>query len=204
MKIFYDADRKKLFEREKRNYKMICHPLIPKFYGIGKINKEERLLIEYIKGSSLQKISEMKLNKEDKISIIYELLKIIEYLHHNEFIYRDMKPDYFIIDESKTLVLIDFDRMLIEKDEQNSKDLSTIYIAPEVYESKRYSYEVDIYSLGLIIYFIVMEKGAPKELHSRNIFEDFSEDFCEMKQIFQNCINIERSTRPVIDKLNQE
>ena len=204
MKIFYDADRKKLFEREKRNYKMICHPLIPKFYGIGKINKEERLLIEYIKGSSLQKISEMKLNKEDKISIIYELLKIIEYLHHNEFIYRDMKPDNFIIDESKTLVLIDFDRMLIEKDKQNSKDLSTIYIAPEVYESKRYSYEVDIYSLGLIIYFIVMEKGAPKELHSRNIFEDFSEDFYEMKQIFQNCINIERSTRPVIDKIIQD
>lgn len=71
MKIFYDADHEKLFESEKRNYNMIYHPLIPKFYGIGKYNKEERLLIEYNKRSSLQKTSEMKLNKEDKISIIY-------------------------------------------------------------------------------------------------------------------------------------
>ena len=69
MKIFYNSQRDKLFGREKRNYEMIHHPLIPKFYGIGKKNKEELLLVEYIKGSSLDKISEMKLNKEEKKSI---------------------------------------------------------------------------------------------------------------------------------------
>ncbi|KAK8834234.1 hypothetical protein M9Y10_027134 [Tritrichomonas musculus] len=94
--------------------------------------------------------------------------------------------------------------MLIEKDENNSKDLSTIYIAPEVSESKRYSYEVDIYSHELIKYFIAMEKEAPIEFHSRNVFEDLDDDFCEMKQIFQNCINFEGSTRPEIDKIIQD
>lgn len=115
-----------------------------------------------------------------------------------------MKPDNFIIDESNTLVLIDFDRMLIEKDEHNSKDLSTIYIAPKVSESKRYSYEDDIYSHELIKYFIAMEKEAPIEFHRRNVFEDLDDDFCEMKQIFQNCINFEGSTRPEIDQIIQD
>ena len=161
MKIFNDIEWKKLFEREKRNYEIIHHPLIPKFYGIGKINKEVCLFIEYIKGRSLYEIKEMKLNKEEKIIIIYELLKVIEYLHQNEFIYRDLKPDNFIIDGNKTLVLIDFDRMLNKDEMQKTQNFFSIYIAPEIYDkSKRYSYEVDIYSLGLIVYFIIMEKEA--------------------------------------------
>ncbi|KAK8845191.1 hypothetical protein M9Y10_021373 [Tritrichomonas musculus] len=180
---------------------MIHHPLIPKFYGIGKKNKEELLLVEYIKGSSLDKISEMKLNKEEKMSIIYELLIVIEYLHLNGFIYRDLKPDNFIIDESKTLVLIDFDRMLTKDDEQITKNFCSMYIAPEIFESERYSYEVDIYSIGLIIYFIIMEKEAPKELYERNIFDDFNDEFSELGKLCEKCINIEGSNRPTIDEI---
>ena len=201
MKIFYNIESEKLFEREKRNYEKIRHPLIPRFYGTGRIKNEKCLLIEYIKGISLDNIKQIKLNQEDKIVNIYELLKIIEYLHRNGFIYRDLKPDNFIIDENKTLVLIDFDRMLIQDSQQITKNFSSSYIAPEIFEAKRYSYEVDIFSLGLIVYFIIMEKEAPTNLYSRNIFDDFGGEFSEMKQIFENCINIEGSTRPTIDEI---
>ena len=206
MKIFYSEDYKKLIEREKRNYEKIHHPLIPKFYGICRMNKKESLLIEYIKGHSLNEIKEMKLKNEDKIIIIYEMLKIIEYLHNNGFIYRDMKPDNFIIDESKALVLIDFDRMLIKDDEQITKNFASIYIAPEIYDkTKRYSFEVDIYSLGLILYFIIMGKELPinSESQSMNIFDGFHKEFLEMIEIIKSCIIIDGSSRPTIDEIIQ-
>ena len=37
---------------------------------------------------------------------------VFNYLHNNHFIYRDLKPNNVIIDKNKTLVLIDFDRMI--------------------------------------------------------------------------------------------
>ena len=37
---------------------------------------------------------------------------IIEYLQTESLIYRDLKPNNFIVDEEKRVILIDFDRMI--------------------------------------------------------------------------------------------
>lgn len=37
---------------------------------------------------------------------------VIEYLHNNNFIYRNLKPNNVILDHSGTLVFIDLDRMI--------------------------------------------------------------------------------------------
>lgn len=188
-----------LIEREKRNYKMIDHPFITKYYGAGEIGKDNFLLVEYINGVSLNNIKELCLTKEDKIMMIFGLLDIIKYLHKNGFIYRDLKPSNFIIDESKTIVLTDFDRMLTNEDEQNTKNFNTVYIDPDVMKTKRYSYEVDIYSLGLIMYFIIMEKNPPNEPYYQNISDEFDDYFCEVGKLCEKCISIESSSRPSIE-----
>lgn len=43
---------------------------------------------------------------------------IIEYLQVELFIYRDLKPENFIVDEEKRVILIDFDRMIGISDQQ--------------------------------------------------------------------------------------
>ena len=204
MKVFSQMEQEKLFEREKRNYEMIHHHSIPKFYGVGKIGKDKCLLIEYIKGTSLGKIDEMNLNKKEKISLIYDLLQVIQYLHENGFIYRDLKPNSFIINESKKLVLLDFDRMLTNDDEQITENFDPIYCAPEIINEEEYSCEVDIYSLGMIVYFIIMErKVSENDLAARNIFDDFGDEFAVLGKIFENCINTDKSKRPKINDLVQ-
>lgn len=82
----------KLFNREKNNYQKFNHPLLPKYYGAN--DKENSIIIEYINGENLNNsIKNHKLNENDKIRVIFEILIMIRYFHDNEIILRDLKPN---------------------------------------------------------------------------------------------------------------
>lgn len=86
---------------------------------------------------------------------------IFQYLHKNDFIYRDLKPNNAIIDQNKTSVLIDFDRMITSKHGLFSCEFAMYYSAPEI-NSDNATSKCDIYSLGQIIYFIMKCKNPVK------------------------------------------
>ena len=115
-----DDDYSKLIEREIENYQKIDFPLLPKFYG--KIKNTNSFVIQFIDGETLLDIEENKLNDDDAIFIIFELILIIEYLHENHFVYRDLKPNNVIIDENKNIYVIDFDRMINIDDNPNDEN----------------------------------------------------------------------------------
>ena len=62
--------------------------------------------MEFIYGRKLSDTKLLHFDINKKLEIIFE------YLHHNNLIYRDLKPNNMILDHNKTVVLIDFDRML--------------------------------------------------------------------------------------------
>ena len=62
---------------------------------------------------------------------------IINYLHKNKLVYRDLKPDNIIIDENNAVYIIDFGNM--------------IQYTEEIYEFKL-SYKSDIYSILELMY----------------------------------------------------
>lgn len=113
-KPYSNDDVSRLFTREVENYKRLNHPFIPKFYG--SIQNKKILFIELIKGKTLLKTG--KINFEDKIKIIYQLLLIVQYFYYNQLINRDIKPDNIMIDENKNVVMIDYDQMIKVSDIQ--------------------------------------------------------------------------------------
>ena len=129
----------------------------------GKIEKGENryLIIEYIRGQSLKNIKAINPKPKEKVNFIFQIMFVIEYLQNESLIYRDLKPDNFIVDEEKRVILIDFDRMIGMEEQENpeeesTKDLYNLYQAPEVRNGTvtKYTNEEDVYSLGLLIYFI--------------------------------------------------
>lgn len=76
-----------LIQRELNNYRNTCYPLFPKFYGTIKDNNDTFIVIEYISGRSLEKISEFHFTFEQKVSILCQLLFIFDYLHQNQIIF---------------------------------------------------------------------------------------------------------------------
>lgn len=113
----------------------ISHPSIPKFYGIVHYEKTLGMVFEYIKGKTLDEIKPNDLSAKQKLNICKIIGSILEYLHANFFIHRDLKPGNIIVNDNYTSAfLIDFG---ISKININHRNLRTIskgtmnYLAPE-------------------------------------------------------------------------
>ena len=162
----------KLIEREIDNYQNLNYPLLPKMYGTIKCTDCKCLIIEFLDGSTLVNIKKFHFNEDEKITIIFQLMLIINYLHKNQFIYRDLKPDNVIIDDNNTAFIIDFDNMIkfteTTDNEQHTLGFSTVYVAPEA-EQGKVCYANDIYSLGQMIYYIFNEKDPEFERQKTSI-----------------------------------
>jgi cGMP-dependent protein kinase len=85
------------------------------------------------------------------------MILILEYLHLNKIVLRDVKPDSFMIDEQGYLKLIDLGiaKNLKNQENQNFRTFTIIgtphYMAPEIISGKGYGTSADLWSLGVCL-----------------------------------------------------
>ena len=140
--------------------------------------KSNWIVIEYIEGKTLNefiKINKNKLSLAFKIRIILNLMIAIEFIHSKNIIIRDLKYDNIVIDSDENAILIDFNyaRQIVENNNENvTGDIGSCYFsAPEVLSNNMHSQKADIFSLGLIMHFIMSEtlyEIKTDELNKRN------------------------------------
>ena len=91
-----------------------------------------------------------------------QLLCALKYLHHNYVIHRDLKLGNLFLDSSLQVKVGDFGlaTKLSNRDERKKTMCGTPnYIAPEILDGKMgHSFEVDIWSTGVIIYTLLIGK----------------------------------------------
>lgn len=81
-----------------------------------------------------------------------QLVLALEYLHHCSIIHRDLKPENVLICTSGYIKLVDFGFGKIIKNRTWTLCGTPEYIAPEIIMSKGYSYSVDWWALGILIF----------------------------------------------------
>ncbi|XP_063931390.1 cAMP-dependent protein kinase catalytic subunit-like [Zophobas morio] len=93
---------------------------------------------------------------------VAELLVAIEYLHTKEqIVYRDIKLENIVLDKKGHIKLIDygFSKKLFKGEKTYTCCGTTEYLAPEVIMGVGYSFEADVWSIGVLLYKMVVGRA---------------------------------------------
>ena len=93
--------------------------------------------------------NEFDFNK--KLSIIKQIIKGLIFIHQNKIIHRDLKLTNIFVSLDNTIKIGDFGLATNIYDVDNDEVGTYGYIAPEIFKGKKYSFNSDLYSLGVII-----------------------------------------------------
>lgn len=120
----------------------------------------------HIRMELLTELSEYNLNhpmdEEAVIAMAKDILKALVYCRKKGIIHRDIKPENIFVNETGTFKLGDFGvAKTMEKTSGASKKGTESYMAPEVYMVQPYGANVDIYSLGLVLYKLMNKNRLP-------------------------------------------
>lgn len=105
--------------------------------------------------------SKMKELWIDRLMVAYDLCMALKYLHDNNIVYRDLKPDNIGFDVRGDVKIFDFGLAkemrtedLVSDDlyEMSGNTGSLRYMAPEVAKRLPYNHTVDVYSFAILIW----------------------------------------------------
>jgi formylglycine-generating enzyme required for sulfatase activity/tRNA A-37 threonylcarbamoyl transferase component Bud32 len=102
---------KKLFAREAQQLENLQHGYIPNIYAYFEQNNSLYLVQDFIEGENLQKefACQGVFSEEKILRILQEVLPILQYIHSQKVLHRDIKPDNIMRRRSDSrLFLIDF------------------------------------------------------------------------------------------------
>lgn len=143
---------------------IIRHPSLINLYEIIDYYDTCYIITEYVHGVDLYTYVEDKNYKIPEfriVSIIQQLSCANYYLSYFGIIHRDIKPEHLLLDdkyEEPTIKLIDFGLAdILFPKEKSCAQFGTIgYAAPEVLKGIPYNKTSDIWSIGILIYLLII------------------------------------------------
>lgn len=157
-----DSDAVEIYNRFLREISILStvdHPGLPHLEDYFTIDSCCYIVEQYIEGQTLEQV--VQGGPQDEKEVVrwgIELCAILEALHKNDIIFRDLKPSNIIIDPSGKLKIIDFDiaRRYVVGKASDTVSLGTPgYAAPETYGKAQSDARSDIYSLGATLHHMV-------------------------------------------------
>eukprot|EP00462_Mataza_sp_D1_P027741 CAMPEP_0175180306 /NCGR_PEP_ID=MMETSP0087-20121206/35990_1 /TAXON_ID=136419 /ORGANISM="Unknown Unknown, Strain D1" /LENGTH=226 /DNA_ID=CAMNT_0016472623 /DNA_START=26 /DNA_END=703 /DNA_ORIENTATION=+ len=173
------------FQEEADILKRLDHPYIVKlahhFRPKDKKYKDVLCLVmELVRGSTFAKVfAARNFNKRKRLRhplpedtarfYLSQLVAVIDYLHKEGIVYRDLKPDNFMLREDGNICLLDFGvsfqlKRVLQR--MGTRIGADGFKAPEMLTSKNQGYgkEVDWWNLGIVAYMLLSGKHPFRSL----------------------------------------
>ena len=162
------------FEMELLIHPVLHGPHVPRFVAAGDITNAPYLVMERIEGESLlATLPHAPLPGEEVAVIGAAVADALHSLHRQETVHQDLKPENVIFTPDGTAVLVDFGFAHHARfpdllgEEMHFAAGSAPYVSPEQLRERRGDPRSDIYSLGVLLYWLATGQppfGTPATL----------------------------------------
>jgi predicted Ser/Thr protein kinase/tetratricopeptide (TPR) repeat protein len=148
------------FLREAHIVSQLVHPNIITVYDVGMHENAYYLSMEYIAGPDLKQARE-QLTLTQKVQIILDIARALDFAGKKGYVHRDIKPENILLRPyTHSAVLMDFGiARAAEADlsvTQTGMALGTPhYMSPEQAKGQSVDHRSDLYSLGVVFYFLL-------------------------------------------------
>jgi serine/threonine protein kinase len=157
-------------------------------------------VMEFVEGHTLETLlreSDGPIEVKATVLILFRLAAALHDVHGEGICHRDMKPSNVILTEGLRPKIIDFGVAAATGGEASMPLATTKYLAPEVYEDRTVDGRSDIYSLGFIVYEMLLGR---KQFHE--IFADVVRDRHSEAVRWMKWHGNEQVTAPLLHEVN--
>jgi serine/threonine protein kinase len=172
-KLVEFARRRASFEAERSILAQVEHPHIVKMHECFEEKGYLYIVLELCRGGELyERIAQKVMTQGGKgfeedmgRHLFRQMLYAVGYLHSNRVVHRDIKTENFLLlgdkgtDDADVLKLCDFGtavRLSPQRPRSNGRVGTLSYMAPEVYANRGADICADVWSLGVVLYLILV------------------------------------------------
>lgn len=169
------AEEEKFLEQAEHEFRVaqkLDHPNLIKIHCLEKKKsfgffggvKELRLLIEFVKGQTLDKFKIIPLPKLAQI-----FLKVSEglvHMHRRDIYHGDLKPNNIMLSRGGDVKILDYGLAWIKGEAKDRVQGTPEYMAPEQIHQRRVNEQTDIFNFGATMYRLVTFRHIPSLMPS--------------------------------------
>lgn len=214
-------DRRSRLRSEIRIHRNMNHKHIVKYVTSFQHERDYVIIMDYCENTSMDKLlkTRKQLTHKETRYYIKQIVEAVQYLHGKNIIHRDLKPGNIFLDDNLHVKVGDFG--MSAQLSYTGERLTTIcgtpnYIAPEVLEADSYngcgySFEVDIWSIGVIIYSMLIGRAPFETSDTKTTYRRIRDSIYyfpervkiseDAKNLIRSCLKKEASDRIKLDDI---
>jgi serine/threonine protein kinase len=212
-----DPDLKKIALEEAIIQTQIKHPNIINYYGFF---ERKQSYLDLVSSESVTLISDLYSRgtlftslHNSKVPVLYQtrlkwalqIASAFEYLSSMNITHRDLKPENILISDKNDAVVADFGfakrlNTILTKKKFHTQIGSILWMAPEIFQGLDYSYPVDVYAYGILLFELLFKK-RPYLQQDFNNEELFKQRIIGIKSII-NGNEVIQILRPNLEGIN--
>ncbi len=153
--LLESEDAKERFYREARAAARLQHPNIVTVFEAGDFEGTLFIVMELLEGQDLSQVLQAPRSVEEKVKIVVEVCRGLDYAHKRGVIHRDVKPANIRLLPNGSIKIVDFGIARLGESHMTQTGLvlgTPSYLAPEVLAGGRVDHRADLWAVGVVLY----------------------------------------------------
>ena len=148
------------FKREARAIAKLRHPNILIVMDFGQEEDLSYIVMEYVDAGTLKDRMRSKMTLKEIYTLVGQVASALDYAHEHGVVHRDVKPSNILMPKNDWALLTDFGLARMVGGSFMTQSGMTVgtpaYMSPEQGSGSKIDHRTDIYSLGVMLYELVV------------------------------------------------